>query len=229
MALSSVARTDAVGSRPEQEHCTIAIVDDQPVSRTGLERVLAEDPNLTLVASVASVADLPAGTPVDAVLLAPSTPADTAREVGTVAAFAHPLVTAVWNRPSLLLDALRAGARGCITRHTDTVAVLTAVRVVASGGFYVCPLLVERFQHALLRSGREDESALAPREVETVRWIALGFTQSQIATRMGLSEATVNTYAKRIRGKLKVNNKAELTRMAIELGYLADDRRHPAA
>ena len=46
---------------------------------------------------------------------------------------------------------------------------------------------------------------------------------------MGLSEATVNTYAKRIRSKLQVNNKAELTRAAIRLGYLDDDRRHRAA
>jgi DNA-binding NarL/FixJ family response regulator len=50
------------------------------------------------------------------------------------------------------------------------------------------------------------------------------FTQSQIATRMGLSQATVNTYAKRIRSELQVNNKAELTRKAIRLGYLDDHR-----
>jgi DNA-binding CsgD family transcriptional regulator len=46
---------------------------------------------------------------------------------------------------------------------------------------------------------------------------------------MGLSQATVNTYAKRIRAKLKVGNKAELTRVAIELGYLGNERRHVAA
>jgi DNA-binding CsgD family transcriptional regulator len=47
---------------------------------------------------------------------------------------------------------------------------------------------------------------------------------------MGLTEATVNTYAKRLRAKLNVGNKAQLTRVAIELGHL-DERRpsHPAA
>jgi len=44
---------------------------------------------------------------------------------------------------------------------------------------------------------------------------------------MGLSPATVNTYAKRIRGKLKVSNKAELTRIAIDLGHLGDSRDQP--
>ena len=53
---------------------------------------------------------------------------------------------------------------------------------------------------------------------------------SQIANRMGLTEATVNTYAKRIRAKLNAGNKAELTRIAIELGHVAgEQRRFPAA
>jgi hypothetical protein len=46
---------------------------------------------------------------------------------------------------------------------------------------------------------------------------------------MGLSPATVNTYAKRIRGKLKVNNKAELTRIAIDLGHLGEVGGTPPA
>ena len=70
------------------------------------------------------------------------------------------------------------------------------------------------------RPADEDPSGLAPREIETLRWIALGFTHAQIATRMGLSQATVNTYAKRIRAKLAVGNKAELTRAAVLGKYL---------
>ena len=58
---------------------------------------------------------------------------------------------------------------------------------------------------------------------------AHGLTQGQIATRMGLSQATVNTYAKRIRAKLKVSNKAELTRIAIDLGHPGEDHDHFAA
>jgi DNA-binding CsgD family transcriptional regulator len=93
----------------------------------------------------------------------------------------------------------------------------------------MCPQLVAQLHAELLRSAQEESSGLAPREIETLRWIALGFTESQIATRMGLSQTTVNTYAKRIRGKLNVSNKADLTRMAIELGYLGHGHRHPAA
>jgi DNA-binding NarL/FixJ family response regulator len=215
-------------------HFAVAIVDDQPVTRTGMEKVLSEDPNLTVVASVASVEDLlresePSARYDAAILALPSPNASAISMITTMATMAHTVVTSTWEQPTMVLDAIRSGARGCVTRHSDRDVVLTAVRVVADGGFYLCGRLVDKFHAELLRPPREETGALAPREIETVRWIALGLTQSQIATRMGLSQATVNTYAKRIRSKLKVNNKAELTRVAIELGYLNDERQHVAA
>ncbi|WP_213453666.1 response regulator transcription factor [Rhizomonospora bruguierae] len=207
---------------------SVAIVDDQPVTRAGMEQALAGDPDLTVVASVDSVGDLPAGSRADVAIIALPLVGDGPAAVASAAAIAHPLVTSIWDGPATLLHAIRAGARGCITRHSDPETVRTAVGVIARGGFYLCSRLVGQFQAGLVRASREDGHVLAPREVETIRLIALGFTQAQIATRMGLTQATVNTYTKRIRSKLNVNNKAELTRMAIELGYL-DDRRHVAA
>ncbi|MFI9527122.1 response regulator transcription factor [Micromonospora rosaria] len=61
---------------------------------------------------------------------------------------------------------------------------------------------------------------LAPREAETLELIAHGLTHAQAARRLGISEATVNTYLTRIRSKLDVGNKAELTRQAITLGLV---------
>ncbi|WP_424537102.1 LuxR C-terminal-related transcriptional regulator [Sphaerisporangium viridialbum] len=56
---------------------------------------------------------------------------------------------------------------------------------------------------------------LSPREEQALDLIARGFTHAQAATRMGVSKATVDTYVERIRGKLQVGNKAELTRAAL--------------
>jgi DNA-binding NarL/FixJ family response regulator len=222
-------------SRASDAGFTVAIIDDQPVTRAGMEKVISDDPSLTVAASVAGVNELHTGsephTRYDAAILALPARIDALAisTIATVTTFTRTVVTSTWERPAMVLDAVRSGARGCVTRHSDREVVLTALRVVSAGGFYVCEQLVDRFYAELRRSPREEAGALAPREIETVRWIALGFTHSQIATRMGLSQATVNTYAKRIRSKLKVSNKAELTRMAIELGYLDDDRHHVAA
>jgi DNA-binding NarL/FixJ family response regulator len=209
---------------------TVAIVNDQPVSRAGMEKLVSDDPELEVVASVGAVDELPETGPgaYDVVIvdLSPPTADPTLAIISKVAEIGRPLVCSSWEQPPTLLAAMRAGAHGCITRHTEQAAVRDAVRIVAQGGLYLCPRLTGQFQAELARPADEDSSGLAPREIETLRWIALGFTHAQIATRMGLSQATVNTYAKRIRAKLNVSNKAELTRMAIELGHLTQQDEH---
>lgn len=194
---------------------SVVIIDDQPIARAGMERLIGDHPQLDVVASVSSAAEFDAATQgrgCDVVVLAVPARGDRA-EAETVAHLAkvtYPVVASTWDRPMALARAFRAGARGCVTRHSGHQEMLTALHVVATGGLYVCAALVERLQAEVGRTPRHETVGLAPREIETVRWIALGFTQAQIATRMGLSQATVNTYAKRIRSKLRVTNKAEL-------------------
>ncbi len=208
-------------------------MNDQPITRSGLEQLAAAVPGLTVAASVASVDDLgQSGAAYDVVVLDVPMLEDggSLKTVTRMAEISRPLVVSSWDRPPSLLAVVRAGAYGCVTRQSSHRTVACALSVVAAGGFYLCEQLVHRFQRELNRPPRADPHGLAPREIETLQWIARGLTHGQIATRMGLSQATVNTYAKRIRGKLKVNNKAELTRIAIELGHLGEgDHDHSAA
>ncbi|MFI5935028.1 response regulator transcription factor [Actinoplanes sp. NPDC051494] len=203
---------------------TAAIVSDQPISRAGLEKLASDDPGLHVTAAVASIDELlSGGEKFDVVVL--ELPIGGTGAITRAATVGRPLVSAAWGRSPSLLSAVRAGARGCFSGFTEQRDVREAVRVIVRGGFYICPRLVGQFQGELARGGDEEQNGLAPREVETLRFIASGFTHAQIATRMGLSQATVNTYAKRIRAKLNVSNKAELTRMAIELGHCSQPRR----
>ncbi|MFG1610435.1 LuxR C-terminal-related transcriptional regulator [Actinoplanes sp. NPDC049265] len=206
---------------------TVAIVADQPISRAGVEKLAAEDAGMRVVAAVGSVDELPApSASYDVVVLNLSYINDSAIDtVAKVATVGRPLVSSAWEGSPTLLTTIRAGARGCISRFAEQREVLEAMRVIVRGGLYLCPRTVDQFQVELADRGDEDQNGLAPREIETLRWIASGFTHRQIATRMGLSQTTVNTYAKRIRAKLKVSNKAELTRMAIELGHLSGKAR----
>ena len=143
--------------------------------------------------------------------------------IAAVSKIAPAVVAADWDQADQVVDAIRAGARACVRRTCGLDELMGAVRLVLSGALVVSPELVDRLQRQLgvphPVSGRP--AGLAPREVETARLIALGLTQRQIAARMKLSEATVNTYAKSIRRKLLVNNKAQLTRAAIALGLVA--------
>jgi len=210
---------------PHSAH-SVAIANDQPITRSGLEQLAATIPGLTVTASVASAAELDQpGAAYDVVVMNVPTEGDgslSLKMIARMAEISRPLVISGWDRPPSLLAVVRAGACGCVTRQSSHDTVARALSVVAAGGFFLCEQLVDRFHLEVNRPPRTDSHGLAPREVETLTWIARGLTQGQIATRMGLSQATVNTYAKRIRAKLKVNNKAELTRMAIELGHVGE-------
>ena len=223
----------SAATAPMPRTFTLGVVDDQPMTRAGMEKFAAEAPHLNAVRSVPRVDQLEDGEGLvsyDIVVLALPVQADGSSldAVARVARIGRPVVISTWNQPPSLLAAIRAGARACLTRQSEQDAFNDAFHVVAHGGFYLCHHLVDRFHAELRRAPRADLAGLASREIETLRWIASGLTQSQIASRMGLSQATVNTYAKRIRSKLNAGNKAELTRMAIELGYLDDSHRHPA-
>ena len=209
---------------------TVAIVCEQPMARAGLEQVVRDCAGVTLGASVATVAELEQAPPADGeqviVVDLPAGPYRPALEIiAKLAVIGRPLVSSTWDQPPTVLAALRAGARGLVTRYSDQRSVSQTLRTVAEGGVGIAPDLTERFFAEVSGAADGDDGGLAPREVETLRYIALGFTHTQIATRMGLSPATVDTYAKRLRAKLNVSNKAELTRVAIELGHLAQDQR----
>jgi DNA-binding NarL/FixJ family response regulator len=211
---------------------TVAIVDDQPLARTGLEQVAASVRGLTIAASVATVEELDNREADHDVVILHIPNHDHGLPIETISRIAQssrPVLIATWDRPPSLLAAIQAGARGCLTRQSSHEAVARALTVAAEGGFYLCEQLMQRFHLELNGPSQSDTYGLAPRELETLQWIARGLTHAQIATRMGLTLATIDTYAKRIRGKLNVSNKAELTRIAIELGSASHPRMHSAA
>ncbi|MEU2246865.1 response regulator transcription factor [Streptomyces sp. NPDC019224] len=127
-----------------------------------------------------------------------------------------------------ILPVIRAGALGCVTEYVEERELLRAVETVSEGGLHISPLLMPRLYAELAdRATGSEPRPLARREQETLRLLAGGLTHGQIGRRLGLTEATISTYVKRIRTKLDVGNKADLTRRAIELGLLSEPSRDP--
>ncbi|GIF62826.1 DNA-binding response regulator [Asanoa ishikariensis] len=134
------------------------------------------------------------------------------------------------NEPVADTAYLRAGAAGVISKRESAERLVDAVRAVTSGS-YVLPgdggaaLVTERpaVDRPVVERPEPSRPPLSEREEQVLRQIARGLTHGQIATRLGISPHTVDTYVKRIRAKLGVGNKAELTRAAL-LGRLVPDR-----
>jgi len=129
------------------------------------------------------------------------------------------------NEPVADTAYLRAGASGVISKRESAERLVDAVRAVTSGS-YVLPgesgaaLVTER---PAVERPEPSCPQLSEREEQVLRQISRGLTHGQIATRLGISPHTVDTYVKRIRAKLGVGNKAELTRAAL-LGRLVPER-----
>jgi DNA-binding NarL/FixJ family response regulator len=110
---------------------------------------------------------------------------------------------------------LSAGAAGVTGRCEPSQRIVESVRVLAAGGRIVPQSLPSPPEP---RSQTHD-NRLSDREKQVLQQVAHGLTHGQIATRLGISPHTVDTYIKRIRSKLGVGNKAELTRVALLGGF----------
>jgi len=136
-----------------------------------------------------------------------------AREIEVQARTSAVLISSAAVSEADVLAALPVGV-GCVD----------GVRILAAGGCYLSAELADVLLTRTEDDVRGPHSAgqrLAPREQEVLSLVALGLTQRQVATRLGVSATTVDTYMKRIRHKLGPGNKADLTRRALELGEAA--------
>ncbi|MBA2894842.1 LuxR C-terminal-related transcriptional regulator [Nonomuraea soli] len=197
----------------------IAVVDDHDLIRHGLEHILRGTGEFEVVASGRDVSVLDGRAEPDVLILdlylGVDEPCLTA--IAELAPLYNVLVISASAKPGDLVRAIRAGARGYVTKSDPAELMATALRTVAARGFYLSAGLAD-ILHAQLAAPAPDPAPavrLAPREEETLAYIAQGFTYDQIARRMGIKKSTVDTHIERIRRKLQVDNKAQLIAAAL--------------
>lgn len=119
------------------------------------------------------------------------------------------------------IRALKAGALGYLNKDAETDELVHALEMVAAGNRYVSPSLVQNIA-AQIGTGMDHEphDLLSDREMEVLRWIALGRGVKEIAGELNLSMSTVSTYRNRILSKMNMQKNSELTRYAIKHGLV---------
>jgi DNA-binding NarL/FixJ family response regulator len=118
----------------------------------------------------------------------------------------------------------RAGAHGVVSKRDTGECIVRAVRTIASGAdMYLAGAVGSFAAEDTDRSGHH----LSERESQVLRQISRGLTHGQIATRLGISPNTVDTYVKRIRAKLGARNKADLTRAALLGRFVSEPATSP--
>lgn len=128
------------------------------------------------------------------------------------------------NEPGYVRQMLQAGARGYVLKQAAADELIVAIRTVAAGQSYLDSTLVNRVVHTFTHpqtSGSEaPETDLSEREATVVRLIAYGYSNKEIATQIGISVKTVDTYKMRAMEKLGLHSRVGLVRYALQCGWL---------
>ena len=131
--------------------------------------------------------------------------------------------------------ALRAGASGFLLKDAPPEEVHRAIREVADGGALIAPSVTRRLiaefasrPEAVTTAGIVAEQ-LTEREVDVLRYVARGLTNSEIAERLTLSPLTVKTHVSRMLTKLQLRDRAQLVVLAYESGLVLAGSREPEA
>lgn len=136
------------------------------------------------------------------------------------------LVLTTFDDDTLVLDALRAGARGYLLKDVTVDQLTRAVRALADGGTLVAPSITSRMLRALRArptAGTDDAPAPQPlteRELEVLRLVAEGWSNREISRALHLVEGTVKNHVSAILLKLAARDRTNAVLRALHLGIL---------
>ena len=119
-----------------------------------------------------------------------------------------------------MLGALRAGARGYLTKDAGAEDIRAAVEAVARGEAVLDPA-IQHHVVAAVNTPPEPSHDLTPREAEVLSLIAEGLTNAEIAERLVVSNATVKSHVNHIFAKIGVRDRAQAVVFAYSNGLLA--------
>ncbi|WP_221891048.1 response regulator transcription factor [Microbispora sp. KK1-11] len=216
----------------------VMLVDDQELVRTGFRMVLGAQPDIEVVGEAAdglAAVEALRTVEADVVLMDVRMPrmdgVEAARVICAAPDGPKVLILTTFDLDEYAFAAIKAGAAGVLLKDVPPAELISAIRSVHSGDAVVAPSttrrLLDRFA-VLLPEGdarRQDAGVLTAREREVMVHVARGLSNSEIAARLHLAEATVKTHLGRILAKLGLRDRAQVVVYAYETGVVSPD--HP--
>ncbi len=210
----------------------VVLVDDQELMRVGFRMVLGAQEDMTVVGEAGNgkeAVELAGELRPDVVLMdvrMPVLDGVEATRLITEQGFAKVLVMTTFDLDEYALSALRNGASGFLLKDTPSVQLVSALRSVASGDAVVSPSVTKRLLDRFLGAagGQLRDAAvldvLTEREREVLLLIAQGLSNTEIARKLFLSEATVKTHVGRVLSKLDLRDRVQAVVLAYETGLV---------
>jgi two-component system NarL family response regulator len=199
----------------------ILIVDDHPVVRAGLLTLLGKEPRLAVVGAAhcgEEAISMLAAAPVDVLLLDLRMPGISGidllgilrKKSGAPAV----IILSSYEYDEEVYQAVKAGARGYLSKNASRNDILAAILAVQGGGTCFPGAIEEQVKQ------REARSSLSTREVEILTMVTKGLTNREIARVLTISQYTVRNHINHISAKLNVSDRTEAATVAIQQGII---------
>ena len=202
----------------------VGLGDDHAIVRSGIKQILSLAQGIEVVAEAtqgAEVMEMCNTHALDVLLLDLNMPGISGNDLIARLHLKHPqlpiLVLSMHDSALVGASALKAGARGYVTKDSDTFLMVEGVRKLAAGGRFIAPAMAQAMAlHSSSSGGALPHASLSDREMEVFVRVAQGQSVNSIAESLSISNKTVSTHKARVLEKMGMDNTADLVRYAME-------------
>jgi len=206
---------------PRQEKTRVLLVDDHALLRTGVANIINQEPDLTVVAEagngVEAVEAYERWHP-DVTLLDLRMPVmegvEAVRQIRERDPRARVIVLTTYDTDDEIERALKAGAKAYVLKDISAEGLVGCIRAVLAGKTYLAPAAAAKLAEGVTRV------QLTPREMATLRLMADGKANKEIASELAISERTVKTHLGHLFEKLGVTSRTEAIKVATRRGLV---------
>jgi DNA-binding NarL/FixJ family response regulator len=216
------------------------IVDDHPLVRQGLRRILEREPDIEVIAELAdgqAAIDEAAVSKPDVILMDINLPTVNGIQAMRTIKHTNPNMAVItltaYNNPAQLFHAMRAGASAYYPKEVSPTDLVNGIRIAMQGGYVINGgVLNEKQLHAWLleqfntidpgSTDYPDEMfiPLSGREMEILQQISRGLSNKEIARALGISRQTVKNHMTSILRKLSLNDRTQAALYALRHGWI---------
>ena len=206
----------------------VVLTDDHKLFRDGLRKILELEPDIKVVAEAGdgeeALAVIREHLP-DIVLFDINMPrvdgVQLVRELNNLKIRTAMIAVSAYDDEDCLATLSAEGVLGFVLKSSGRTELISAIRSVSRGQSYVDPRVAGKLMTSFARRKNENDllSELTPREKEILYWLAQGLSNSEVATRMVLSEKTVKNHVSHMLKKLDIRDRTQAAIMAWKVGF----------
>ena len=207
----------------------VLIVDDQGLFRSGLARLLSEDPRVKVVGEAGDGQEAVAmalNLKPDVILMDLKMPGvdgiDATRQLARELPETRVLILTTFDADVHVLEALRVGASGYVPKDATPAAIVSSIASVMAGERVMAGPIANRVLEMLTGTSTPKEyyDGLTPRELEILRLLAAGAANKEIAYKLEISEKTVRNHISKMYEKLHIYDRAHAVLYAVRKGLI---------